>query len=575
MITSRNLSQTLKCCSSPIQQKFKTIRFRIPATEPKRKQKTVVSDPDLTWNAMKSIVSIKYGKNVNISNLEERRVLRAFKLPSNDPLPIPRPPIRPTPFEYHSNVNEDASYVQQPRLSVTKLLTSGWCDLRTFYEIYAGLRKVVSKRLFTGTAHHEKLEKKAHPALDSEALEQEIDKASVLLTKDEKKMLFSSKMASKLASEWSEKVVTRLLEMCSTKKLREIQIHGYLSFDKKDLATNVDDIHGSILVNGVVDIVSLDKANHTAEEPLQEKGHVQTKQHAIDLDDSHNTERSSLPDEILDLRIEIPKAKATLTALAKDHHFHVTDVKTRAFDSIPTQLSVIFSARDQCLIYGQLLFNISRDSHFAYESTLENARRRNVNPDEPISVGYAIELLVKQFNTLALDYMRIAKGEDIGFAGYDSIATSEPETKYSLSQFLSEEQLKTMLADLYGPESSYLEMDLSILFKTWAKPLTLRYFAARAAQAYNMFEAFEPGSVNVEYHKVNSTKLLARIQYAFDQQLLKDTLERAASFWNGERLPEGVKHRSRCNNCVFRNRCPVKNEIHKQSFVEEIYKLYE
>lgn len=555
----RNNSSVISSCRF-----FKTITFRIPEADRKKETKTIKVDPNLTWPIMESIIQRSQGNDASVSSVEEQKVLRAFGMPSSGKLPLPKPTIRPSPYEYFCSVNEDASHISQPRLSVTKLLTSGWCELRSFYEIYAGLKATKNRRLSSGIAYHEKLEKAAHPALDEDVVQEQLEKVSTSLTKEEKQRLFKTKMAHKLASQWSERIVTRLIGMAKTKILREIQVHGFLNIENNKLATSKKEIERSILVNGVVDIIHIDKHNHTAKEAEYDRN----------VEEHLEVATKSMPQEIIDLSIEIPRAKKSLTALAKDHYLHVCDVKTRAYDSIPAQESVLLSARDQCMIYSEFIHNLSRNSEFGYECSLENARRRNVDPDAPISVGFATELLVNQFSTLALDFRRIANGSPIGFEDYDKQASSS-SYEYSLSEFVKEEEFKQMLVDLYGENSPFLELDLSSLFRPWKSPLTLRYFAARAGEAYNTLSAFLQGSVSVEYHRLRTKKVLARIHYSFDDHLLSLTVQRSSSFWSGQRQPQATLNLSRCSKCCFANRCPVKNSSHENNFGKQIYELYD
>lgn len=548
-------------------RRLKTITFQVPATEPKKRSKRVVLDPNQTWPIMESIITQSRGNDGLVVTVEERKALHALNAPAYGKLPFPEPIISPSPYQYFCSVNSDDSHISQPRLSVTKLLTAGWCELRSFYEVFAGLKIIKNQRLSSGTAHHERLEKEAHPALDSELVEMELNKASLNYTKKEKEFLFGTKMAYKLASQWSEKVVTRLVDLASTKMLREIQVHGYLRLINGELADSVDHIADSVLVNGVVDVIALDRYNHTEEKPKYDiESNPTPKASSVEARVKHG---------ILDLSVEIPQAKKVSTILSKDHFLHVVDLKTRAVNSIPTQLSVLSSARDQCMIYSEFLHNISRDSRFGYESSLENARRRNVNPDTPISVGFATELLINQFSTLVLDYLRLAKGESIGFDDYDSYETPASTSEYSLKDFVTEKEFKIMLTELYGSITPILEVNLSPLFCTWKKPLTLRYFAARAGQAFNILEPFRQGSLSVEYHKVNTKKMLGKIHYAFDQSILTKTLKDSASFWNGTRQPESTTSITRCRNCKFRNRCPVLNGGLEKKIGDSIHMLHD
>lgn len=562
----RPTCHSLKISKLPCRQ-LKTITFRIPGAAGRKELEVPKSDPLSTWPIIQSIIPSEEGRDASRTTIEEHRVLDAFSALKGSFLPLPKPQIRPSPFEYFTLVNEDRSYLTQPRLSVTKLLTAGWCELQSFYDVFAGLREIKSSRLATGVKHHEKLERKAHPKLDSELVDLQIEQASEGHTEEKKKLLFETKMAHQLASQWSEKVVTRLLQMASTGMLREIQVHGFLDLHSGSLAENLQEIPGLVLVNGVIDIVSVDTFNHEDPEPLYEHDEADPT--------TRKLESMQLPQKILDLSKEIPKAKEHFTELSKDHFLHVGDIKTRRVNSIPAQQSVLLSARNQCFFYSQFINTLSRDPCFGYSSWIENGIRRNVDPDTPISAGYAAELLIQQFSTLSLDFLRLAEGEPIGFDAFDHHCPTPPTEHYSLSDFASKEQFHGMLAELYGLDSPLLQLDISPLFKNWSKPPTLRYFAARAGQAFNILEAFLPGSVSVEYHNIRANSLVLRIHYAYDEGAFKKVVQDSATFWNGSREPIGTESKSRCSYCKFQNRCPVKNDAGPEKIAQRLSQLYD
>lgn len=308
---------------------MKTLTFRIPTKDLKKKAKSVETDPDLTWPIIKDIIPKKAGQDASNLTLDEQRALRTLKGRSSGQLPIPVAKIEPSPYEYYCTVNEDSSHITQPRLSVTKLLVLGWCELREFYGVFSGLHTKRTARLRTGVNHHEKLEKKSHPRLDAKKVDKEVKQASETHTKEELAVLFSTKMAHQLASAWSERVVTRLVEMAHTKQLREIQVHGFLNLETGVLAADVEAVADSVLVNGIVDIVSLDTQNHTLEEPRYESGE--------ELPPKLKQKKSEMEQKILDLSIVIPEAKNILSKLAEDHYLHTCDVKTRVQNSIPSK----------------------------------------------------------------------------------------------------------------------------------------------------------------------------------------------------------------------------------------------
>ncbi|KAM9886914.1 hypothetical protein OXX69_013537, partial [Metschnikowia pulcherrima] len=129
--------------------------------------------------------------------------------------------------------------------------------------------------------------------------------------------------------------------------------------------------------------------------------------------------------EVLDLTVELQKAKKRMSELAENHFLHMRDVKTRRSNTIPNQASAVNAAKLQCMYYAIFLHNLARNENFAYESCIENISRRGIDPDEPISVALATELLVVNFRTIALDCIRLARGQGINFERFDGHAHQE------------------------------------------------------------------------------------------------------------------------------------------------------
>lgn len=556
-----------------LRRQLKTIVFRIPTRESPQKPAPPMHDPASTWNTLKDILPGTDNTVATRVSENEKRVLNVFGAPHFALLPRPEPHRSPSPYEYFCTVNESASHVEQPRLSVTKLLTDAWCELQTFYDVFAGLPSARSARLSSGTRHHENLEKQAHPRVDARRVEKQIESAAQKHAPEAVEVLFGTPMAAQLASQWSEHVTMRLVEMADTCELREIHVHGFLDLARGSLVTDAARVRAAVLVNGVVDLVRVDASNHTQREPWLEEG----------VRDAGGARLSTRKLLLVDLSCAIPRAKATMTALSKDHFVHVYDVKTRQNDTIPAQRSVLDAARRQCMFYSRFLADLARDSNYAYQSWLENGRRRRVEPDAPLGTGNATELLLRHFETLALDYLRLARGTDLGFDDFDNSHTHrqkqnvdgpEHAPRYTLSDFVSAAQFREMLAALYGQDSPFLELDVTPLFSAWNRPLTLRYFAARAGQTCNILEAVVPGSVGVEYHNMHTRRLLKRMHFALDGATLTAAVQHAASFWNGTRLPTATDDMKRCVYCLYKNRCPVKNRA-TEKVGERIYRLCE
>ncbi|GEQ70565.1 hypothetical protein JCM33374_g4243 [Metschnikowia sp. JCM 33374] len=536
--------------SSPTLRSKRVIAFKIPKGDKQLQIITPPSDRSSTWEMVKTLLPHEQ-KSIEPANEHEAHVLKAFRLPPDEILSIPPLKYLPTPFTYHSTVNGDTSYINQPRLSVSKLLTNAWCELRSFYEIYAGSpRSPPSSSMKAGTKYHAKLEAKEHPKLDDVSLKSELKTFLSKHPKETIKELVRTRSAFEFAQNWTEQTVFRSICASHTKVARELFIHGFLDIGSGSLVTEENKLRDGVLVNGIADIVKIDMFNTS--KYLDD----------TDLDDlSSESSTINLPEDVssnvLDLTFELPKAKETMNELAKDHYLHMRDVKTRRSNTVPDQLSVINGAKLQCMYYAIFLHNLSRDADFAYESCLENIRRRRIDPDEPISIALATELLVANFRTLALDYLRLAKGDSIGFPTFDEY--SHNSRNYSLSQFIDEKDLRWLIEVHYGEELDISGVDLAPLFSNWKIPLTLRYFSARTGQAFNIYEAFKPSSVCVEYHNSVKQQLIARQHYPFDMHEMKESIAQTSKFWDGRRRPSHTDDPSMCNYCNFKKRCSAMN----------------
>lgn len=502
-------------------------------------------------------------------------MLSAFKKSSESLLELPEDSL-PSPFAYHSTVNGEPNYVSHPRLSVSKLLTDSWCELREFFEVYAGLpRSATTQRMQTGSDYHKHLEQQNHATVDEELLESIIDKQLSGFPEQEQAVLTQNMFGSSLASHWTEQVLVRSLAVAFRQYAREMYVHGFLNFYSGKLATSTQELLLAVLINGIADIVKIDEWNIQKEltsafpwELESESQYVEEiadRIGAIQLNDH----------SVVDLTQELPKAKKELDNLAKTHFLHVRDVKTRAFNSIPPQGLVVQSARVQCMYYAQFLANLSQSAEFAYSSNLENAKRRGVDVDEPIGAALAVKLLLSNFAVLAVDLKRLARGDPIGFEAYDNHKVEPNTAEYSLRSFVTESRFREMLAQIYGDSSNVMISDVSELFKPWKQPLTLRYFAARAGQSFNLFQNFKPASVCIEYHNVKSHRIIACKHFPFDMRQLVQSTERACLFWSGQRKPQETLDRSKCKKCDFRTRCPAINKPSGALAGDAIYELIE
>lgn len=510
-------------------------------------------------------------------------MLAAFKKLPDSLLVIPEAFSLPLPFTYHSTVNEDNSYLTLPRLSVSKLLTNSWCELETYFNIYAGLPKTHSGRLQAGSDYHQHLEDQTHAQINKELLQSLIDEEMTRFSEEEQANLMRNKMGLYLGVHWIEHVVVRLLSATKDHFSREVYVHGFINFHTQKLATTPEELPAAVLVNGVADIVKIDESNHTS--PYTRLYSGRSDLQSFFIDDLRLQLQGLRLDKLTvkDLTEEIPRAKEEATILSNDHYVHIRDVKTRANNEFPRSDLIMEGARDQCLYYAEFLANLSQSSEFAYASHLENARRRGVDVDEPLGAAFAVYVIILQFPVLVLDMKRLARGEPIGYDEFDeyqkacanTLEVVDGEKPFSIDNFITEARFREMLEYFYSDSKEIMETDILDLFRPWKYPPTLRYFAARTAQAYNILHSFEPASVCIEYHNFKTRKVFGYRHYPFDLELVEKCMQRASQFWSGQRPPKETDDLTKCRRCDFRTRCPAINKPMNASAAESIYKLLE
>lgn len=469
-------------------------------------------------------------------------MLEAFRR-SPDSLLIPRPnaPML-TPYDYFTTNNLDPSYVSQPRLLVLKLLPLSWCELRTYFDVYAGLPRLVrTPRMALGSDYHKTLEDGTHSAVELAAVEKAV--AAVVSQLPELQQAYvnrGSPMALKLAHQWVEQILVRALVVAYTGEARELHVHGYIDLAQAELVTAADRLLSAVLVNGIADVVRIEPA-------VLEPG--------IPWD----------PYEVRHLTRELSGAKVRMDAFARHHTLQVRDVKTRQYNSVPRQALVVAAARDQCMYYLQFLTTLAHSPQYGYACLMESLARREVDGYSPLAEVGAVVLLVTHFGVLVNDYLALACGDDFAKLGGTKDRQLQVQSEghhaasaYSLASVMSEADFRSILAAFHG--NRFDKVDVGALFKPWKIALTPAHLSERAAHALHLFEHLEPASVCVEYHNVRTQRIIEVKQFEFEREILAARTREAAEFWRGTRQPVGTTDRERCKSCHYRSRCPSLNE---------------
>ncbi|RLV90103.1 Exonuclease V mitochondrial [Spathaspora sp. JA1] len=465
-------------------------------------------------------------------------------------LPLQSPLENFTPFEYYSKYNSSKSLIDNPRLSVTKMLTLSWCELKQYYEIFSGSPYVEpTPSMSLGTKVHSQLERDIHPHIETTNIEDLLlqnFKEILKITQDEeqvrvntlKQLVYGHKEVNEMGKAWADEIISRLFTLNTTGEAREVLVHGYLDFENERFITDIDqlpqsDEHNKVLVSGVVDSLKL------AEKPTTT---WEDKSSTIDLNEfleSTNNQETSLI---------------------------LSDIKTRTFNSVPYQDSILDSAKLQTFYYKHMFEVLTHDVGFSYNSLLTNAQKKGIDIDKPLSAIAVLNILRTNYRLFFQDFMKLSQGEPIGFPEFDNITPSDIPYEFGKVFQLSDEfswdhpnhtKFLERLNQI-DPEVNYSEILLPLL-TTWKTPPTIRYFAARASQFYGLFKSNSMPQTSVEYVNNSSGETINTMSYNYNHEELAESIHQSCSFWQGNRNPIPTEYVSRCKYCVFKDKCVVPN----------------
>ena len=530
--------------------------------------------------------------------LEMDQLMKTFQMKPWDAFPLEKPTyVKETPFEYHSKWNGDPSYVSNPRLSVTKLLTDQWCELQEMYRVYAGSpERRKSKQMQMGSKVHLQLELDDYGEMEVVELEDYLDQKLIQLHARNQKDARASQTdenvprnssegpsvqntieeprlsdgrivdteEASLAYEWLTKITKRLYILLTRSEAREVLVHGYLDLDSgeivKDGSPSSLSDKSNVLVSGVVDLLSLE----TEGTDRQKWEIFKEIQDLLEITFPKTTDTDFLVDLSEFIRIIGP----VLQSDARQYMLTLTDIKTRTFNSIPAQESVVEATKKQISFYrnflGVLSGNVTNES--VYEMLLENARRRHLDLDAPISFKTMFILLATNFDLLYNDFAKLALGTPFGFNKYDCFnnhtnqhgLVEQSTFEYDPSLLVSKDEVHMLVqvANLKFPGINCNHL-ITNLLRPWRIPLTLRYFAARASQMYNLLCPFLSDRLRIEYRNAKTGHCFKKIDFVYNESELSEASRKALTFWNGKRPPTPVTEISKCTNCEFESRCLI------------------
>ncbi|SCU95134.1 LANO_0E09406g1_1 [Lachancea nothofagi CBS 11611] len=440
----------------------------------------------------------------------------SYKIPENLPNPFLDAYARATTNPVTGTVEYDGT----PRLSVTKLLTKRWCELRETYDIYSQVPIFEHGRISRGRREHQKLEDDVHLPLQS-----------VEEFKAEFEIDIPDDAFHTLVEDWFQ-TMTRLLTLFQKGQAREILCHGYLSSKACRLLDGSVKDEEDVLISGIIDHLILKKRDAATLSPTPLK---------LNLSSAAS----------YDLRQILEVLPQLVQDASQELEVIVSDVKTRSTKTIPQQQTVISASKTQVMYYRYFLENLSSNADRTYQKLLINAGRRGFDVDAPINPAKVIYLMEVD-SVIEQDMLRLQSGVPIGFAPFDSyIESCDTQMQYTLEDF------DDLIQDLRTRQK------YGHLFTKWTTPVTLRYFAARLAQMYTNLSPLLSTNLMVEYYSgdVNFHNIL----FKYDPKELERESVDSAMFWFGKRNIEPIKPTLRnfltyCKYCDYESVCLWKKE---------------
>lgn len=431
-------------------------------------------------------------------------VERAFGLDPTNPgyLSYNLPKDRPNPYlDAHLGRTVDPDTGEQllhgkRRLSVTKLLTKRWCELREAYDLYAKAPIYEHAQVVEGLATHQKLEDETHPI--PEEWQDFVEDFEVAIPKD---------AFHEFVGSWHENVV-KLTNLFTVGEAREVLCHGYLNSNTCEMVKGPVTSEGEVLVSGIIDHLFLTRRGENHIKPQGSGGCI-----------------SYVP--TLDISNALSQIQDKRDKLTERYEVIMSDVKTRSIRRVPTQNSVVKSTKLQVMYYRTFMETLGSSPSLTYEKLLLNARRRGLDVDQPIEPSKLISMMAAG-DLITSDMRRLRDGENIGFKPFDDFSTeSSQSAAYDLAHFYD------LITDMRVVQK------FEEFFTLWSKPPTLRYFAARLAQLYHEVAPLLSDSLLIEYYYKGEN--FHNIRFNYDRELVKSECSNSAKFWFGKRDIEPIE----------------------------------
>lgn len=428
------------------------------------------------------------------------------------------PSTKPVPFEAARDTDEE---IISNRLSVTKLLTKSWCELRHAYDIYSRVPIFEGRNIAKGKEEHQRLEDETHSlAEEQSAFEKDFE---VTIPDDD---------FHKLADSWFSSLV-KMVNLFTDGEAREILCHGYLNKEKSSLVDGPITGDENVLVSGVIDHLLLklrDVPIYNNVLPLRLENDIVSK----------NSE---------DIALVFDQLERAGPHLRSKFEIMVSDVKTRFMRKIPSQQSVLEASKLQVMYYRYFMEVLGQNTHDTYEKLLTNAKRRGFDVNTFIDPAKVLSMMVAD-DMIRADMYRLKNGNNIGFEPFDN-----GELEVSESAIYDMSDYHDMITD------ARIIHKYSDFFEPWAKPVTLKYLAARLAQLYHHIAPLVSDKLMIEYYYNGDN--FHNIIFDFDFKKLKEESIDSANFWFGKRDIEPIERNLKnfatfCKYCDYESVCSWK-----------------
>lgn len=456
-------------------------------------------------------------------------VRRAFGSDPDHPgyLPFKLPKERSNPYwDAHLGRTVDPETGKEtvhgkPRLSVTKLLTKRWCELRESYDIYAKAPIYEHAQVIEGLETHQKLEDETHRI--PEDWHEFMEHFEVPIPTDE---------YHELVSAWYESIA-RLVDLFMVGEAREVLCHGFLDPNSCQMVEGPVISGEEVLVSGVIDHLILTPRASNHNKPLGLSGCIESRPNLSIADVLSQLEGQREP-------------------LKQKYEIVLSDIKTRSIRKVPTQNSVVKSTKIQVMYYRSFLAALGSSPSNTYERLLLNAQRRRMDIDRPIEPSKLISIMAAS-DLITSDMRCLRDGENIGFKAYDDHFSARSQgDAYDMSQF------HDLITDVNVIQK------FEEFFTLWSRPPTLRYFAVRLAQMYHEVAPLLSDTLLIEYYCQGEN--FHNIVFEYDPELIKSECFDSASFWFGKRDIEPIKPTLKnvmtyCKYCDYEEVCLWRKQI--------------